>query len=441
MSRLTFFRQSGWMMIATFVGGVFMWAVHPLLVKRVNQIDLGSITTFLSRFIHAPLDEATYGLFNALLSMIVIMSIPSTGLQTIFAQQAAAAIDDKHQRQLRGTVRTVLAGTMLIWVLALIIVFVFQDRILGKLHFTDVSALWATMLVGLPMLWTPILGGLLQGRQNFLWFGLMSIAAGFGRCIAVIIIVRILQLGVAGAMWAVLAGSLGAMFLCLWQSYPDWHGPREGVEWRSWLRRVVPLTLGLGATTLMLSADVLVVRGIFPERQTGFYSAAAIIGRALVLFTVPLAAVMFPKVVQSAARSEQTDVVAHAVGATAVAGIAAALFCTILPGLPLQLVYGPEYLVIKPLVPWFAWCMLPLTLANVLISNLLAREKFAVVPLLVALALAYGAVLLSVSPMLALTRDGSQAEQLAAFKTVVQIIGTFSVLLLTVSIYFTWQKK
>ena len=43
------------------------------------------------------------------LSMIVIMSIPSTGLQTIFAQQAAAALDEKQQRQLRGTVRTATA--------------------------------------------------------------------------------------------------------------------------------------------------------------------------------------------------------------------------------------------------------------------------------------------------------------------------------------------
>jgi hypothetical protein len=108
--------------------------------------------------------------------------------------------------------------------------------------------------------------------------------------------------------------------------------------------------------------------------------------------------------------------------------------------LPLQLVYEKSYLVIKPLVPWFAWCMLPLTLSNVLISNLLAREKFAVVPLLVSVAIAYGLTLLAISPLLGLTHHLSQAEQLAAFKTVVQILGGFSLLLLAVSAYFTWRK-
>src|SRR5438045_3581307 len=87
--RYTFFRQSGWMMIATVAGGAFMWAVHPLLQKPVDQIQLGAITEFLKNWIHEPLPKPVYGLFNALLSLLVIMSIPGTGLQTIFAQQSA----------------------------------------------------------------------------------------------------------------------------------------------------------------------------------------------------------------------------------------------------------------------------------------------------------------------------------------------------------------
>src|ERR1051325_8439876 len=200
MSRFTFFRQSGWGMIASFVGGVFMWAVHPLLIKRVNQVNLGAITAFLERYIHQPLDSSECALFNAFPSIIVIMSIPATGLQTVFAQQAAAAIDDRQDRQLRGTVRTVLAATTLIWLVGLIGVFLFQGRILARLNVSNATALWVTMLVGLPILWQPVLGGLLQGRQNFLWFGIVSMAGGLGRCIAVVGIVRMLQLGGTGAM-------------------------------------------------------------------------------------------------------------------------------------------------------------------------------------------------------------------------------------------------
>jgi O-antigen/teichoic acid export membrane protein len=251
----------------------------------------------------------------------------------------------------------------------------------------------------------------------------------------VLIIVRIFGLGVPGAMLSALLGSLAALLVCFWQTYPDWHGPREPVLWRAWFRRIIPLTLGFGASSFMMSADMLVVRSLFPEEQTGFYSAAGIIGRALVLFTAPLAAVMFPKIVHSAARAERTDVMAQALGATALLGAGAATFCTLFPALPLQLVYEKSYLVIKPLVPWFVWCMLPLTLANVLINNLLARQKFAVVGWLVIVVLAYGTTLLLIASRLL------HQEPLTAFRGIVQTVGSFSLILLAVSIYFTWRRK
>lgn len=422
------------MVFATLAGGVFMWAVHPLLQKPVDQVPLGAVTEFLKRFIYPPFDASVYGLFNALLSLLVLMSIPGTGLQTTFAQQAAAAIDEKSERQLRYTVRTVLAVATFIWVIWAISVFVFRDNIIGGLKISDPRALWITLMIGLPILWMPVLGGLLQGRQNFLWLGWMGILGGASRCLAILIIVRMMGAGIAGAMFCALLGAVAPVLILLWQSSHDLFGPREPAPWGAWLRRIIPLTLGLGAVAFMLQPDIIVVRKLFPE-ESGFYSAAGIIGKALVLFTAPLASVMFPKVVQSAARAERTDVMAQALGVTALLGAGAALFCTIFPKLPLQIVYDKSYLVIAPLVPWFAWCMLPLTLSNVLISNLLAREKFRVVPWLAMVAGGYGGTLYLLSKHL------SQLDHFAAFKMIIQTIGGFSVLMLSVSIYFTWQKK
>jgi len=422
------------MMISSFVGGVFLWAVHPVLQKNVQDIPFPPLRELLKRVVHERLSESNYGLFIALLGIVVIMGIPATGLQTIFAQQAAAAVDEKRQRQLRGTVRTVLATVSLLWAISLLVVFVLRDRVLGSLGLTDSSVLWITMLIGLPVLWTPVLGGLLQGQQNFMWYGWASITGGLGRCLAAFVIVRVLDVGVLGAISAVLLGAIGAFVIYFWQSYADWHGPREPVEWRLWLRRVLPLTIGLGAITFILAADAIVVRKFFPQ-TSGFYGAAATIGKALVFFTIPLTSVMFPKIVQSAARAERTDVMAQALGATALLGGGAAIFFTLFPGLPLRLVYSESFLVVKSIIPWFAWCMLPLTLSNVLVNNLLARERFRVVPWMLAIALAYGATLWIVSPHL------QQSDQVVAFRTIVQILGAFSLLLLLVCSYFTWQKK
>jgi hypothetical protein len=77
-------------------------------------------------------------------------------------------------------------------------------------------------------------------------------------------------------------------------------------------------------------------------------------------------------------------------------------------------------------LPWYAFGMVPLTLGNVLVSNLLARSQFGLVPWLVALAVAYG---------LALTHfNGSLVAVLKTF-------GCFNLLLLGVCGVFTWKHK
>jgi O-antigen/teichoic acid export membrane protein len=182
----------------------------------------------------------------------------------------------------------------------------------------------------------------------------------------------------------------------------------------------------MGVSIFMLSADMIFVQRFFSKDQTGYYAAAGMIGRALVYFTAPVAAVMFPKLARSAATGEKTNALFLAVGFTALAGAGAAVVCTILPKLPLQIVrYDASYLEISaPLIPWFGWCMLPLTLATVLLNNLMATSQFRAVPWLVAVAAGYGLTLY-------LRHD--------SFIQVIQTIGIFGLLLLAVTTWFTWR--
>jgi O-antigen/teichoic acid export membrane protein len=421
--RLTFFRQSGWMMIATTLGGVFMWAVHVPAAR---------------------MPKAEYGVLGALLQVLNLMLIPALGLQTVFAQQTAAAITEDRARQLARTVRQMLLAVFVIWVGMAALAVACRQTLLGSLKITNPAALWITVLIALAMLWWPILQGVLQGRQNFLWFGWVQILNGCVRFSGVMVLVWWLGCYAAGAMTAALFGFWAALLISAWHSRAVWLAPGAPVPWRGWLGRVVPLTLGLGASQFMMAADQVFVQSIFDREVTGLYTAAGTIGRALVIFTGPVMAVMFPKVVASAARAERTDVLAQALGATALLGGLAALACTVLPELPLRVVYPREYLAIAPLLPWFAWCMLPLTLANVLIGNLLAREQFAAVPWLLSVAIGYGIALKVVALGISAVMQGGAfnlGEQMAAFQTVVRTIGCFSSLLLAVAAWFTWGRR
>src|SRR3954453_22997523 len=85
--KASFFRHSGWLMIANIAGGVLMWAVH-FLSKRIP--------------------EGEYGIFVALLA--VAMCIPTMPLQMALAHQTAQAVARNRLRQLAGMIRLMAGG-------------------------------------------------------------------------------------------------------------------------------------------------------------------------------------------------------------------------------------------------------------------------------------------------------------------------------------------
>jgi O-antigen/teichoic acid export membrane protein len=413
---VTFFRQSGWMMMAATASGLFMWAVHFIVSREIPKGE--------------------YGVFTTLLQVISLMGIPAVGLQPVIAQQAAAAITDEQQRVVASEFRAVWRAIFFIWLAMALVAGIFWKQALAGLKIENPAALGVTILIGLAAMWMPLVMGILQGRQNFLWLGWTSILNGVGRFGLVCLIVFIFHGWAAGAMSAVFLGMMALVAIGSWQSRDVWKVKTVPVEWRNWLGRVIPLTLGLGAATFMLSADMIFTQNFFPREQTGFYAAAGMIGRALVFFTQPLTLVMFPKLARSMATGERSHALELALGATLLAGGAAAIACTLFPWLPLLIANGKSFLVAAPLVTWFAWCMLPLTLSFVLVNSLMARSKFSAVPWLVLVAIGYGVALAMVG-----RHAGSLADTQAGLRMMIQTLGVFNLLLLVVCAWFTWGKK
>ena len=412
------------MVITTFLSGVFMLGVHA----------------------YAPiLGEAEYGLFGVLLAMLNMMAIPSIALQTVFAQQTAAAISQEQKDKLTKTVQTLLAWGFYLWLALAVVVLIFQKNILSGLTIHQPIALWIAIFLGLAQLWGPILLGLLQGQQNFLWMGWVVIINGVGRFIAVGIIVVLLGGKATGAMTGALIGIIISFAIAATQSRSVWLRPRPAIafDWKSWLGDIVPLTLGLGASQFIFSVDVIFVRAIFGEHQTGYYVGSGMIGRGLVMFTAPLIVVMFPKIVSNLSHGKKTNVLAYTVGATAILCGLAATGCTVVSIFMKRIAVSPEivqgYLspalfkkvlantealsVMGQLIPWFVWGMLPLAMANVLLNNLMAQKKFRVVPYLLIVIAAY---------IVTLTLAGS------SFVHVIQILGIYNVVFLAVIALFTW---
>jgi O-antigen/teichoic acid export membrane protein len=413
-----FVRQSSWMVIATFAGGALMALVHTVARKMGPE---------------------EYSTFVTLLRVLIIMGIPTAALQTIFARQAAAVTNDNQQKHLTATVRALLLGTFLVWVACAIAVLATMRPLSHLLKVSNPWALYFTLVIGWTSLWIPIAKGLLQGQHRFFGLGWLQISDGVGRFGVMVLVILFLGGKAAAAMFAAVVGQLITIVIGAWLTHSIWRvRPNITFAWKKWLTEALPLTLGLGTVLLMSSIDMVFVQGLFTDtRQTALYSGAMLTGFAIIQFIAPVALVMFARVAQNVARAERGDSLGLTLWATISFGALAGIGCTLLPALPLRLMYlgNPEMWKAAPLVPWFAWALLPLTVANVLIQNILARGRFKAVLWLVLVPPAYTAALC----LQAHTLVGM--NQMDAFIRVIQTLGVASTVLCLVAAWFTRQPK
>lgn len=397
------------MMIATFGGGVLMLGVQ-LLVNRLMSI-------------------AEYTELLTLLKIVTFISMPVGGLTTVFAHQAAAAADESATRLLRTCARTIVYGTFGLWIGMLLVAALGQDWIMATMQLGSRPAFWMTMIVALSTLLTPIFRGLLQGAHRFGPLGWTLISDGVIRFAGALLILILVVKSAAGVMTAALMGQWVALGIGVWYGRDLLRGAGGKVEWAKWAQTAAPLILGSGVIVFFISADFIFARTLFPDIEDidKLYVPGNMVGFAMAQLAVPIAAVMFPRVVRNAANAGKGEELRWTLILTAVIGGAASLLATVAPWLPVLVIFKGEYAEGKALVPWYAWSMLIFTLANVLIANLMARSEFRAIKWLVAVAVLYGMTLLLSTEQL------KAMEPLDAYRRVVQILGGFSAALLAVT--------
>ena len=403
----TFFRQSGWLMIATVIQGGMSFGPH-LLSKKISP--------------------AEYSIFVTMLMMTSL--VPTMPLQMVFAQQTAGMLATGRDRQLALMIRRGWLLTFFLWAAVAVAVLAFQSRIIAGWELTSPMTLWVTLAALLMNLWMPLFCGVLQGRQDFFWFGWASIVGGVGRFAVAVLLVLVLRGGATGMMFGALAG-LGAWAgIAIWRSRDLWLAPSESFDGRGLCKQIVPLFLGFGACQFLFTTDTMFAKAFFPGNQMAAYGVAGTLSRALLWLVLPLAAVMFPKIVHATAKSEKSNLLSVVLLGTAILAICGAAGLCLVGPVVVKLAFKPEYVAeTMKLLPWYAGAVIPLALANVLANDLMARGKFKAVPLMVLVAVVYGFTL----PWM--------LGHFHRMEVALQTLGAFNLLLLAVCAWFTWGVK
>lgn len=425
----SFARQSAWMMAATLASGMAMMLVHTFVSKRCGP--------------------RAYAEFKTLLSTFYVVAAVGGGFWMLFGQRTAAAITDSQRMAVASSARRAVGLILGLGALAAGALYQFQADLVALWKLSSAWGLWATWLLGVLTLWVSVARGMVQGRQAFGVLGWMAILDGLGRFGMVVLLVLMLGGGAASVIGGAVLGCGAALVVGLWSARDVWmlrssRADEAGKGAGMRLEGLLPLSLNAAALQMFQQYDNLFWQGAIPAEVFAAwnlgatYSPAQTVGFAITQLTVPLALVMMPRVARSAARGEKSDTLKLALICTGGMGVIAASVCSIFPQLPLRIMFfnRPENWAASPLVPWFAWAMVLFTVANVLLNDLFARRRLGVVAAVVAVSVAYIAVLNAIRPHLLTLAPAD------AYRTALMVLcGSTALLLVVSSIAVLWAGK
>jgi O-antigen/teichoic acid export membrane protein len=363
------------------------------LILGAGTMAAGLLGVAFQSLVSHQLRPADYGGVFAVITLITLIGLPATSFTLLMAREASR--DRANGRSgngatllRRGNRSLMIGGLMLAIGLSI------SSPILGP--FLNVPAqLLVAGAAGIPFaLALPLLLGKFQGDQRFVSLSFLLV------CTAALKLLGALTLGRLLGPLGIIAGiSLGtAVVYVIALGMLPRNVPNDPAS--SWLRPalaylsvIVPSTLALG---VLLSADVLLVKHVFPSRLAGEYAAVAALGRAIFWGATGVAGVLFPKAVFRETQGRRSaPVVGASLALVAAGGIGGLIVLSFASNWLLTAFAGAAYSEAAIYLPWYAVGMTLLGASAVLITTQQSRGRPAFLAILLPLSFLEPALLVA----------------------------------------------
>ena len=274
------------------------------------------------------LTPSDYGALGAVLAAMTLVAVPLTALQTAAARTAAAHGLSRATAN-QALLRAVLYSIPLVIALLLAAGLIQDFLSLGALF--DAAILAPTLLVAIVI---SVARGLLLGSGRTGVVASSYIVATVVRLGPGLMLASVW--GVTGALIATLAGEVAALLTVCWVVLRADAGPLQSVT----VGEVTKTGVVVAGLFAFSTVDLFLARHYLGGTESGYYVAAATIGKTVLALPAAALSVAYPKLVAAwptAGRLSSLRSSLLVVGVPALAGI---LVIAAFPGLVLDLLYG-----------------------------------------------------------------------------------------------------
>lgn len=327
-----------------------------------------------------------YAEFVALIGLLNVLNVPAGVMQMTMARYVAERTQSVTEAAWLHLVRSGLRSVTRWGLLALAGWCLLAPALRAGLRASSAGSLVMVGVIAFIFLYTPILGGALQGSRRFGWFALSGIGVAVSR-LALAGPVLFINRGVA-AMLGVVAASFAVGLVI---SYWPLRAHRAAVEpaplppARDIHRYFWGVLIGQCALFLLMNVDIILSPRLFDGPTLAAYGKAATLSRIVFLLPLPMITAMFPRAVTS----DRPWIVLAPLGATLGISLAAASALSLFPALPMRLMYGVSDPIYLAIMRRYVWAAIPLALLNTLSPYIWARRNVAHTLWLVPVTLGY----------------------------------------------------
>lgn len=240
-----------------------------------------------------------------------------------------------------------------------------------ELKASTTSSLMMVGVIAFVFLYTPVLGGALQGSRRFGWFVASNIGVAASRLVMVVPIL-LLHGGVTAILGAVALSFLVGLLISYWpirgvQPTPSQIPLPTAREIHAYFWGVL---IGQIALFALIQADLILSPRLFEGETLAAYGKAATLSRIVFFLPLPIITAMFPRAVTS----NQPKIILAPLLATLLLSVSVAAVMSIFSALPMQLMYGVSDPLHLTLMRRYVWAAIPLALINILSPYLWARQ-------------------------------------------------------------------
>lgn len=348
-------KSSSIVVVGIIISNVFAYVFHIYVGRSLGPVD--------------------YGVFGALISLLTILSLPSSAIGSAVTK-FSAKFSSKKQYSKIGALRKKMQNKMLmLGAILLLFIIMLSQNIADYLQIESnipVIVMCTSLFFALI---SPVNRGVLQGLKKFKVYSWNGILESVVRLILVVVLL-LMGFGINGSLIAY-GLAYGIAFLAIFPFIKETNTGKKNKEGE--LRGVYRFALFVLFVNLSLQGIInlptIFIKHFLTAEFAGYWTAALTLSRSTLCVIGGIVIVMFPEVAEKTNKKEQKQIFKKALFLTLLASIGIALIFWLIPNIFISLLYGKEFLGAVPILRWMGVAMIGISLLQLRMNYWLAKKN------------------------------------------------------------------